>query len=114
MALTNEDVLLIKELLTPIQENMDKGFAEVRVRLDGVDKRLDGIDKQLCEIKEQQIVRTNSILSLENVFSHNFKDIFSKILPALPPDRRLKVLKELGEGYEDQLYALEQEMANQA
>ena len=42
------------------------------------------------------------------------KDIFSRILPALPPDRRLKVLKELGEGYEDQLYALEQEMANQA
>ena len=72
--------------------------------------KLIGLDQEPMDIDQYIMNREKILLETEMAL----KNIWSIILPALPPDRRLKVLKELGEGYEDQLYALEQEMANQA
>ena len=97
MALTNDDIQAIGELLKPIKEQQD-----------AMKEQQDVMKEQQDAMKEQQAMHTRSIMTLENKVMHELKLLNENLPDVITRNEELKELRETVDDHGNRIFALEQ------
>lgn len=102
MALTKEDLQAIQQLLQPLQDDI-AGLKQGQAKLEQGQKA----------IKEQQIIHTASITTLENTVMHELKLLNEHLPDVLARREAFEDMADKVGDHGNRIFALEQKVSNE-